>query len=734
MKDAARLLRENAPTLADRYSWLEAMINHVPDYIYAKDLQGRFLYANEAVVRNNGLAKVEDIIGLTDFDLHGPELAAPIAAIERRVIDTGVADMGIDECAIKGGPDRWLMMSRVPLRDAEGKIVGVVGASRDITARKTSERLMSVQARLLGMILDGVPVNEFFGGVTALIEETAVGVKTALFVPQGDKELRFSGCPTASWLTATRLDVQEMATAAQDVEELVTGLQSSSDYVKAVDIRASDGRLHAVLVLTIFGRRPDPAFCEFIAGVTRLAGIAIDRLQAEERIRFLAEHDALTGLLKRDRLDHDLQELLRKAADENKRIAVAFLDLDNFKLINDSLGHDAGDDLLKQVAASISDAIGSNGLAARIGGDEFVVVLPDVGEEIWPLAEALRASVAKPRLVAGHELRPAASIGVAVFPEHGSRASQLIAHADLAMYRAKRKGRDAAVLFTKDMAEEASLKLRRSEELRCAVENGEILLHYQPQKNLKTGKIFGVEALARWRHPTEGMISPCSFIPLAEESGLILELGAKVLELACRQARSWQDAGLPALKVAVNMSARQFQDCGLTTLVSDVLAQSGLSPCCLEIEITESLIMQDVDAAVRSMTQLTELGVTLALDDFGTGYSSLSMLKRFPLSKLKIDRSFIAETPTHPDDNAIVSAIISLARTLDMEVLAEGVETEAQADFLLAAGCEAAQGYLIGHPLPPEMVARLLAPSHAKVAPEGRETSGRRKAGNFRVK
>lgn len=706
---AARLLRESGPSLAERYGWLEAMINHVPDYIYAKDLEGRFLYANHAVVQGNGLTSVDELIGLTDADLHGPDLAASIAEAEQRVMATGVAALGLEELAIKGGADRWLMMSRVPLKDDRGRIVGVVGASRDITPRKMSERLMSIQAQLLEMIIKAVPAAEFFSRFVVLLEETSAGVQTAMFVPRGERELELVGCPALTWLVGTRVSVTSLVTAANELEGVVRSLRSTSDYVRSVEIRASDGSLHAVLILTMFSRQPDPAFCAFITSASRLAGIAVDRLLAEEQIRFLAEHDALTGLLKRDRLDLELWDVLSAAAKEERRVAVAFMDLDNFKLINDTLGHNAGDELLKGVAACITDRIGTDGIAARIGGDEFAIVLLEAEDDVLAQAEQLRKAVGHFHLICGHELRPTASIGVAIFPAHGTTPSQLLAHADLAMYRSKRDGRDATTVFTSDMAEEASTKLRRLEEMRRGLREGQFLLHYQPQMNLRTGELSGVEALVRWKHPVEGMIAPNCFIPMAEESGLIVELGAAVLEMACRQGRAWRDAGHPPVKISVNMSAREFQDPKLTAKVEDVLVRTGFDPRCLEIEITESLIMKDMDAAVRRMGELTKIGVELALDDFGTGYSSLSMLKRFPLSRLKIDRSFIAEAPDNLDDRAIVSAIISLARTLDLEVIAEGVETEAQAQFLVAAGCEEVQGFLFGRPGPAGIVERLLS-------------------------
>ncbi|MDZ7875166.1 MAG: PAS domain-containing protein [Rhizobium sp.] len=310
MEYVASLLRENGPTLAERYSWLEAMINHVPDYIYAKDLNGRFLFANNAVVLNNGLSNVDELIGLTDFDLHGAELAAPIAEIEQRVIRSGIADLGFEERALKGGPDRWLMMSRVPLMDSEGNIVGVVGASRDITARKMSERLMSVQARLLEMIVAAVPAKEFFESFTILLQQAADGIETALFLPHGKTNLTLAACSPPGSLNETTVWVDDMAMAASELEEVVRRKRDSQDHVRSVEIRASDGSLHALLVMSLCGRSPEPSFCEFVASAARLAGIAVDRLLAEKRIRFLAEHDALTGLLKRDGLDLRLKGIL----------------------------------------------------------------------------------------------------------------------------------------------------------------------------------------------------------------------------------------------------------------------------------------------------------------------------------------------------------------------------------------------------------------------------------------
>lgn len=700
---AADHLRTNGPSLEERYSWLEAMINHVPDYIYAKDRQGRFLFANEAVIRNNGLSRMEDLIGRTDTDLHTSSAAAEISEIERRVIETGVPDLGFEEPALKGGPDRWLMMSRVPLKDDDGQIIGVVGASRDITARKASERLMSAQAQLLEMIVASVPLDKFIPKVAQVLEEIGTDIKSAVLLVKQTNQLEIVACPSLPNLNGMEVSLEDIPAAFMQIDDAAHHLYPNLNELKFFDIRSSNGELHGLIAVSLPWQISVSGIIDFLFSSARIVGIAIDRNRYEEQIRFLAEHDALTGLPTRLRFDKDLSVTLRRAQLLSKRVAVAFMDIDNFKLVNDSLGHEAGDELLKIISARLCISVGDRGAVARIGGDEFVIVLHDADEDFTSIIAQIRADVTKRCSVSGIDLQATASIGVALFPDHGSCASQLLAHADLAMYQAKSNGRADVVIFSKELLEASSRKLLRIEELRRAISNNELILHFQPQRNLRTGDLTGVEALVRWQHPTQGLTYPNEFIPLAEESGLILELGKKVLEMACQQARAWQDEGIP-MKMAVNMSARQFQEEALTPMVSEVLANAGLDPSWLEIEITESLIMKDVDAAVARMSELTALGVELAIDDFGTGYSSLSMLKRFPLTRLKIDRSFISDIPRDRDDMAIVAAVISLAQKLELEVMAEGVESGEQAEFLLDAGCQGGQGYLFGHPVPPDEI------------------------------
>lgn len=657
-------------SLRERYEWLEAMINYVPDFIYAKDREGRFLFANKAIVINNGFTRVEELIGLTDAEIHPMADAHKIDEVEQRVIDTGKPDLGVEERRLKG--EGWLMMSRVPLRDRSGNIIGVVGASRDISARKRAEELMSAQTKLLQDVARGVDLASFLKDARVLLERLLDGRRISFAV------------------NGSKADVL----AGETIE---------------FPIFSRDGGRHGSL-MTTKAVGDETSVTEFLTGVAQTVGIAIDRHEDIAHIAYLAEHDALTGLPNRTLLDRKLVGRLERTSREKEAIAVAFVDLDNFKLVNDNLGHAAGDELLKVVAQRISARAGSNGIVSRIGGDEFIIVLEE--EDSDPIAARLGRileGIAEPLTIDGVEIRITCSVGVACSGKHGDTASELFANADMALYRAKEAGRNAVRIFDVSMGEEARNKLTRIEELRRAVERDEFVLHYQPQKDTRTGNVIGVEALVRWQHPSEGLLLPGAFIPLAEETGLIVPIGEIVLRKACEQARSWQDRKLSPLRVAVNVSARQFLESSLTSQVAFALQSAGLDPQWLELELTESLIMRDVEGAIERMHELKALGVSLAIDDFGTGYSSLSTLRRFPLSRLKIDRSFITDIPSKAGDMAITSAIVSLGRTLELEVVAEGVETEEQAHFLVGAGCEMFQGFLFARPLPAPEVEALIA-------------------------
>jgi diguanylate cyclase (GGDEF)-like protein/PAS domain S-box-containing protein len=437
-----------------------------------------------------------------------------------------------------------------------------------------------------------------------------------------------------------------------------------------------------------------------------------ERIRAEQRIWHIAHHDALTGLPNRALLHDRLDQVLAQAGRNGHRVAVMFLDLDRFKSINDTLGHDVGDELLRSVAVRLQEVVRAADTVSRLGGDEFVIVLPDVSspEDAQRVAEKVVDVLAPAVAIHGHELRATPSIGISLFPDDGNDAYTLMKNADTAMYHAKAEGRNNYQFFAARMNERATHFFNLEQRLRVAIDEQQFSLHYQPVIDHRTRAVCGFEALLRWHDPVHGMVSPGDFIPVAEEAGLIIPLGEWVLAEAMRQNREWQQAGLPFLPIAVNLSPRQFRHRGLVESVRNALRDSGQPAHLLEIEITESALMHDTQEATEKLRELEAMGVRIAIDDFGTGYSSLSHLRRFPVHKLKIDQSFVRDLCSSKDDESIVAAILSLAHNLGLESVAEGVETEAQLELLVRHRCSRFQGYLFSKPLPAAEVPALLQP------------------------
>ncbi len=437
-----------------------------------------------------------------------------------------------------------------------------------------------------------------------------------------------------------------------------------------------------------------------------------ERKQAEEKIRFLAYYDSLTGLPNRALFQERLQSALASAKNRHSMVALLFLDLDHFKRINDTLGHTLGDRLLQAVAGRLRECIRSavdrpgvlsaEGTVARLGGDEFIVALCDIEriQDVTNIVQRVLVAMAEPLRLDRHDIAVTASVGVSVYPHDGEDAETLLKNADTAMYQAKEAGRNSYLFYDKTMNATTYNRLALEAKLRKALEQDKLLLHYQPQIDMYSGRLIGVEALLRWRHPELGLILPEQFISLAEESGLILPIGEWVLYTACAQARAWQDAGLQPMRIAVNISGRQFRARELTSSVRGALQAAQLESRWLELELTESILMQDALHTIETLRVLKAMGVRLSVDDFGTGYSSLSYLRRFPIDMLKIDRSFVHDIAERPDDVAIVGAIIAMANSLKLDVVGEGVETERQLAFLQQQGCGLGQGYLFSKPLP----------------------------------
>jgi diguanylate cyclase (GGDEF)-like protein len=442
----------------------------------------------------------------------------------------------------------------------------------------------------------------------------------------------------------------------------------------------------------------------YLDGQRQFIGVMRDiteRKATEATITHLAHYDALTDLPNRRLVQDRIQQTVVWARRSGAQFAVMFLDLDKFKTINDTLGHDVGDQLLQMVAHRLTECLRAEDTVGRQGGDEFIVLLASLSaaEDAALVAQKILATLSAPFVINGQDLRTGASIGIAVYPQDGGDVETLLKNSDTAMYHAKEAGRSNCQFFTQAMNAAAAERLLLESSLRQAIERHELLLHYQPLVNIADGNIVATEALVRWNHPELGLVSPARFIPIAEDSGLIIPLGEWVLSQACHQLKQWREQGIALQRMVVNLSPRQFRQKHLVENFSRVLSETGVDPHWLGLEITETVIMENPELSIGILDELKALGIELSLDDFGTGYSSLGYLKRFPIDKLKIDQSFVHDITTDADDAAMVAAIIVMAHQLNIRVVAEGVETEAQLAFLREQGCDEYQGYYFSRPL-----------------------------------
>jgi diguanylate cyclase (GGDEF)-like protein/PAS domain S-box-containing protein len=567
-----------------------------------------------------------------------------------------------------------------------------IGIVRDVTRRKADEAIMRKLSSAVEQTADSVIVtdahgvieyvNSAFESVTGYAREEAVG---------GKPNMLKSGLQSAAfyqrlWQTILRGE------PFQDV------------FVN----RRKDGTLY-------YEEKSITPLLDDNGRITHFVSTAKDiteRMQVKERLNYLAHYDPLTAMPNRSLFMERLGRAIAGAARTASCAGVIYLDLDRFKVVNDTLGHDAGDSLLRLVADRLRACVRETDTVSRLGGDEWAVLIENAAaQELPAIAGKILNALAQPLEVATHEVFPTASIGVSVFPDDGTDGHTLLKHAEVAMYRAKHDGRNSYQFFDRAMTEQAHERLRLESSLRRALERDEFVLHYQPQIDIAGGEVIGVEALLRWQHPKRGLVPPLEFIPLLEDTGLITEVGNWVITTACRQAAAWHASGLHRQPIAVNLSAKQLQRQDIADVVRSSMEQAGLDPSSgpLELELTESLLMEDVQTTIAKLQQLNQLGVSLSIDDFGTGYSSLAYLKRFPIRTLKIDRAFVRDIARDPDDEAIVSAVIAMAHNLKLSVIAEGVETEEQLDFLRRHGCDAMQGFLVSEPLPAESLAELLA-------------------------
>jgi len=695
--------------------FLNSVIENLPNMLFVKDANDlRFVRFNKAAENLLGYSRAE-MLGKNDYDFFPKAEADFFTTMDREVLKTGeLMDIPLETVQTRHQGERWMHTRKIPLFDESGQPQYVLGISEDITERRRTED----QAARLGRILERSS-NEIYVFDAATLQFTQVN--------QG--ALKNLGYTLDEMRSLTPVDLKLMFTPEQ-FRELLEPLRRGDEDLLSFESehKRKDGSLYPVEVRLQFSSiETPPVFVAVISDIT-------ERRQAQERLNYLAFNDTLTGLPNRLLLlDRILQAMLESERHE-RLVAILYLDLDRFKLVNDTLGHDAGDQLLRSVAGRLSDCVRPGDTVARLGGDEFTVVLANVAhvDDVGRVAQKVLDVFAAPFLLAGQEVFVSSSIGISLYPLDDTNLETLLKNADVAMYHAKDSGRNTFQFYTPELNARTARRLGLETALRHAIERNEFLLHYQPQVDLASGKVTGMEALIRWQRPETGLVSPLEFIPLAEDTGLIVPIGEWVLHTACAQNHAWQEAGLPALRMSVNIAARQFQQQNLAEVVARVLKKTGLDPRWLMLEITESTVMRDAGAAIETLQQIGAMGVGLSVDDFGTGYSSLSYLKRFPLDCLKIDKSFIDDITTNPDDAAIATAIISMAGSLKIKVVAEGVETLAQLNFLRARGCDAMQGYYFSKPLPAAALASMLAEnkrlemSPASVTPRAVKKTGAR--------
>jgi diguanylate cyclase (GGDEF)-like protein/PAS domain S-box-containing protein len=685
-----------AEALREQLSFIQQLIEAVPQPIFFKDTEGRYLGVNSAWERFFGIPR-EKFIGKSVFELYpnNQNLARRHHSLDQELF--GAPGSQTYEAAIVGADTRvhHTIYNKATFNKSDGAVAGLIGTITDVSGLKEAESaLRESEARFRDLTELS---SDWYWEQDADLRFTQISSKVSEFSLGAEEDVG-----KTRW-EVPRLEMTEEQWRAH--RAALAARRSFQDFV--YQRRDIHGHLRTI---SVSGR---PIFDEEgrFQGYRGTGRDITEQKRAEEQIRHLAQHDALTELPNRMLLHDRIGQAIAQAQRTRGVLALLFIDLDRFKTVNDSLGHPVGDRLLKTVAERLGACTRGSDTIARIGGDEFVVLLSglDQPEDARYVAQKVLDALAEPVTVTGHELKVTPSIGICAYPHDGEDAETLMRNADTAMYHAKQMGRNNYQFFTQAMNDAAQERLLLENDLRHAVERGEFLVHFQPMLSVKTGAILGLEALVRWRHPTRGQVQPSEFVTAAEETGLIGPIGEWVLTRACTQVREWHNAGYPQLRVAVNCSAQQFQREGFVETVRRILRETGLPARCLELEITESVIIQHSQEVMGRFQALEDMGVRISIDDFGIGYSSLSYLKRIAVHQLKIDQSFVRDIHSDPDDAAIVSAIIAIAHSLGLEVVAEGVETAEQLAFLRSLGCDAAQGYYFSRPVPPEELAQLLA-------------------------
>lgn len=662
-------------TLHEREALLKSVVGGAPVVLFALDREGRFTLSEGSGLHQLGLEPGE-VVGLSAFDVYGDNPQV-VEALQR-----ALAGENLRSAVHVAG--RVFETQYTPMTDSAGKLIGTIGVAVDVTERVEAEARLQQAATVFENTGEGVMITDP-GGKILMVNRAFTQI-----TGYGEDEVRGR---TPAILRSGRHD-------AAFFKRMWTQLRQEGLWQGEILNRRKNGEIFAEwqTISAVYDENRNVTHY-----VTVFADIS-DLKAARERLDFMAYHDPLTELPNRLLLNDRIQHAISRADRRRHSVAVLFLDLDRFKTINDSLGHPVGDALLQTIARELQDVVREEDTLARLGGDEFVLVLHEVDsrEAVTGVADKVLGLFKGPFTVEGRELGVGVSIGISLYPQDGKDVTTLIRNADAAMYLAKEQGRNRYRFYTQELTLAANQRLELENDLRKALQRNELEVHYQPKVDLTDGTWVGAEALLRWPRREGGPVSPLVFIPVAEETGLIHELGAWVLRKACEQMRQWQDNGAPIRQVAVNVSSEQFLHGNIIAQVEEVLKDTGLSPSALELEVTEALFMEDTAQTVEIMNHLRQLGVSLAVDDFGTGYSSLGYLKRLPLNTLKIDASFVRDMIEDENDRAIADSVIALGHTLGMTVVAEGVENEQQAAALRQQGCDQAQGYLYSRPQPAE--------------------------------
>jgi diguanylate cyclase (GGDEF)-like protein/PAS domain S-box-containing protein len=828
-------IRQREKATQEELLRLATIVQQSDDAIISTELDGTVTSWNRGAERIYGYSAAEALGRHISF-CYPPENRTKVHAFLQRIANGKTIERFDTQRVTKNGATIDVSLSISAIKDGAGKVVGVSGIARDVTARRRAEKDFLLRSAALDAAANAIVitdhegtivwVNRAFTEMTGYGEEEVLGKNPRLLKSEEQPEsyyanlwstissgevwqgeivnrrkdgttyaeemtitpvIRDLGNTTDTYFIAIKQDITERKRAQQALwraeekyraifEDAVVGIFQITPEGRPLSVNRALAQMHGYdspeqflaevsnVAKQLFvdpGRMGELKQALDENGVVRGAEVEVhcrdhtkkwvranlrgvhdaggnlvlqegtveditDRKLAEERVQYLAYYDALTGLPNRTLLQDRLAKVLASARRRNDKVALLFLDLDRFKDINDSQGHSLGDMLLQEVAARLKTWGREQDTVARLGGDEFLITLSQVKDvpDAAVAAERLMDAMTAGFIVQGHSLKVSCSLGISIFPEHGADGETLIKHADAAMYCAKDNGRNNFQFFTPEMNDQVVERLTLENGLRLALEKEELFLVYQPQIDIATGRITGLEALLRWQHPALGLVPPDKFIRIAENTGLIMPIGEWALRTACTQARKWQEEGLLAVPVAVNVSAVQFRQDGFCELIGRILCETGLASQYLELELTESLLLSNAHVTFSVLQDLRAMGLKLAIDDFGTGYSSLSYLKHFPVSKLKIDRSFVRDVAVNPDDAAITTAIISMAKSLNLKVIAEGVEDEAQMSFLRTHQCDEIQGYYFSRPLTVDKVAVKLRGDHPEAYVRAQASGG----------